>query len=132
MGQSRKRNPRLRRLRVNFGDNVYRKNCFHSAWVEKSETASNSPTKGHQAHTPTDPTFGTYLHSNGQLSRCSWAKLAAGVYETDPLQFGHCVGRMKFNAFVVQATMVKKILAHVGLPTDTPKLHPARRPPQSD
>lgn len=39
---------------------------------------------------------------------------------------------MKFIAFVVQASEIKKILAHLGLPTDPPKFHPAREPPQSD
>ena len=59
-------------------------------------------------------------------------KLIARVYETDPLQCGRCGGRMKIIAFVIEPSEIKKILAHLGLPTDTPKFHPARGPPQSD
>jgi hypothetical protein len=39
---------------------------------------------------------------------------------------------MKFIAFVVHASEIKKIVAHLGLPTDAPKFHTARGPPQSD
>jgi hypothetical protein len=39
---------------------------------------------------------------------------------------------MKFIAFVEKADQIKKILAHVGLPTESPKVHPARGQLQSD
>jgi hypothetical protein len=39
---------------------------------------------------------------------------------------------MKVIAFVVQASQVRQILAQVGLPTASQKVHPARGPPQSD
>jgi hypothetical protein len=39
---------------------------------------------------------------------------------------------MKIIAFLVQASEIKQILADVGLPTESPKTHPARGPPQSD
>jgi hypothetical protein len=39
---------------------------------------------------------------------------------------------MKIIAFVVQASEIKKILAYVSLPTESPKVHPARGPPQGD
>jgi hypothetical protein len=39
---------------------------------------------------------------------------------------------MKIIAFVVQASQIRQSLAHVGLPTEAPKTHPARGPPQSD
>jgi hypothetical protein len=39
---------------------------------------------------------------------------------------------MKIIAFVVQASQISQILAYVGLPTEAPKTHPARVPPQSD
>jgi hypothetical protein len=49
------------------------------------------------------------------------------VYETDTLQYGCCGGRIKIIAFVVQASQIRKILAHVGLPTEAPKAHPTQR-----
>jgi hypothetical protein len=39
---------------------------------------------------------------------------------------------MKIIAFVVQASQIRQILAHVGLQVEAPKTHPARGPPQSD
>jgi hypothetical protein len=39
---------------------------------------------------------------------------------------------MKIIAFVVQASQIRQVLAHVGLPVEAPKTHPARGPPQSD
>jgi Putative transposase len=52
---------------------------------------------------PADPTIGTDGNAarqlscqlSCQLSRYSWAKLIARVFETDPLQCGRCGGRMK-------------------------------------
>jgi hypothetical protein len=81
---------------------------------------------------PTDPTIGPKVSFARHLSRYSWAKLIARVYETDPLLCSHRGERMKFIAFVVQASQIRQILAHVGLPTESPKVHPARGLPQSD
>jgi hypothetical protein len=85
---------------------------------------------------PTDPTIGTDGNAARQLSRplsrYSWAKLIARVFETDPLQCGRCGGRIKIIAFVIEPCEIKQILTHVGLPTETPKFHSARGPPQSD
>jgi hypothetical protein len=39
---------------------------------------------------------------------------------------------MKIIAFVVQASQVRQFLVNVGLPTESPKVHPMRGPPQSD
>jgi hypothetical protein len=39
---------------------------------------------------------------------------------------------MKLTVAVVQTNEIKKILAFVGLPTETPRVHPARGPPGSD
>jgi Putative transposase len=90
--------------------------------------------------TTTDPTIESKAssahHQSRQLSRYSWAKLIARVYETDPLLCGHCGGRMKIIAFVVQASQIRQVLAHVGLPVEALSIHksthPARGPPQSD
>jgi hypothetical protein len=39
---------------------------------------------------------------------------------------------MKLIAFVVQASEIRRLLDHIGLPTEAPKAHPARGPPQGD
>jgi hypothetical protein len=79
-----------------------------------------------------DLSIETKAISARQLSHYCWAKLIARVYETDPLLCGHCGGRMKIIAFVMQASEIRQILAHVGLPVEAPRTHPARGPPQSD
>jgi hypothetical protein len=84
------------------------------------------------ALTSTALTIGTKSTCVRHLSRYGWAKLIARVYETDPLQCGRCGGHMEIIAFVVQASEVRQILAHVGLPVEAPKAHPAQGPPQSD
>jgi Putative transposase len=81
---------------------------------------------------PTDPASRTRVSAAHHQSRYIWAKLIARVFDTDPLLCGRCGGRMKIIAFVVQASEIKKTLAHLRLPTNTPKFHPARAPPQSD
>ncbi len=39
---------------------------------------------------------------------------------------------MKIIAFVVQASQIRQLSAHVGLQMEALKTHPARGPPQSD
>jgi hypothetical protein len=65
-------------------------------------------------------------------ARYAWAKLIARVYEIDPLKCLACGGQMTIIAFVMQASEIKKILEHVGLPTQAPKAAAARGPPQAD
>jgi Putative transposase len=81
---------------------------------------------------PTDPPIGPKASSVHHQSRYSWAKLIARVYETDPLLCGRYGGRTKIIAFVVQASELRQILAHVGLQVEAPRTYPARGPPQSD
>jgi hypothetical protein len=50
----------------------------------------------------------------------------------DHCEHGRRGGRIKSIAFVVRASEVKKILTHVELPTESPRVHPARGPRQSD
>jgi hypothetical protein len=54
------------------------------------------------------------------------------VYEIDPLKCLDCGGQMTIIAFVMQASEIKKILEHVGLPTQASKAAAARGPPQAD
>jgi hypothetical protein len=81
---------------------------------------------------PTDPPIGPKASSIHHQSRYCWAKLIARLYETDPLQCGRCGGRMKIIAFMVQASQIRQILAHVGLQVEAPKTHTGGGPPQND
>ena len=55
--------------------------------------------------------------------------LVARIYESAPLACPHCGADMRIIAFVTDGVSVGRILAHIGEPTDPPRLAPARGPP---
>jgi hypothetical protein len=65
-------------------------------------------------------------------TRTSWAELMKRVFEIDVLVCPHCGGRRKLIAFLTDGLVVRKILAHLGLPTEPPALAPARAPPEPE
>ena len=64
----------------------------------------------------------------GPRNYIGWSKLLSLVWEIDPLQCP-CGGRLRLIALIEDPHVIKKILAHVGLPTKRPVLSPARDPP---
>jgi hypothetical protein len=50
----------------------------------------------------------------------------------DVLVCPECAGRMKIIAVVTASASVRRILAHLDLPTQAPRLRPARPPPQTE
>ena len=67
-----------------------------------------------------------------QPRRYSWAELMRRVYLVDVLRCPHCGGERKVLAFLTDPNVIAKILAHLGLPTQSPHVAPARAPPQSE
>ena len=63
-------------------------------------------------------------------TRSTWAQLLRRVFAIDVLACPHCGGRRKLIALLTQPAVVRKILAHLGLPTEAPALAPARAPPE--
>ena len=51
-------------------------------------------------------------------SRVEWALLLQRTYGVDALRCPKCTGRMRAMATLVEPATVKKILAHLGLPTE--------------
>ncbi len=51
------------------------------------------------------------------------------VFGFDVLACGRCGGRMRLVATIEQADVIRRILGHLGLPTDLPTPRPARAPP---
>ena len=62
--------------------------------------------------------------------RLPWALLLKRVFLTDVLECPKCKGRMKILAAVMKPGSVRRVLKHLGLPTEAPRLRPARSPPQ--
>ena len=65
-------------------------------------------------------------------ARLGWAKLLKRVFDIDLTRCQICQSEnVKVIAAIMQKQAIDKILTHLGLPTEAPKLHPARPPPQS-
>jgi len=65
-------------------------------------------------------------------SRSKWAELLQRVFEIDALRCPYCGGKRKLIALLTDGQVVRKILAHLGLDTEPPRLAPARAPPELD
>lgn len=61
--------------------------------------------------------------------RIAWARLLARTWGVDALKCERCGGRMQVLAALIDPSVVRKILEHLGLPTAPPALAPARWPP---
>jgi len=64
-----------------------------------------------------------------QAARYAWALLLARIYEVLPLVCPKCGGEMRIIAFIIEAQVVRQILTHLGVPTSSPRMVPARGPP---
>lgn len=62
--------------------------------------------------------------------RFSWAQLITRLYELMPLICPHCESEMKIIAFIKDTNTIKKILDHIGKPTDAPQFERSRGPPE--
>ena len=58
-----------------------------------------------------------------------WAELMRRVFDLDVLACPRCGGRMCVIATIEAADVLRRILGHLGLPTDPPAALPARPPP---
>ena len=62
----------------------------------------------------------------------TWAELMRRGLEIDVLECPACGGRMRFVAAIMLASAIRRILRHLGLPSDPVELAPARAPPELD
>jgi hypothetical protein len=63
--------------------------------------------------------------------RC-WAMLLARIYECLPLVCPRCGQPMRIIAFILERPVIERILDHIGEPTTSPPVSPARAPPQGE
>jgi hypothetical protein len=59
-----------------------------------------------------------------------WAELLHRVFAVDVLVCQRCLGAMTVVAYLTDAAVVAKILAHLGLSSSPPPISPARRSAQ--
>jgi hypothetical protein len=65
-------------------------------------------------------------------SRLPWALLLKRVFMTDALTCPKCQGRMKILAAITKPEAIRKILDHLGIPSEAPRRTSARPPPQAE
>ena len=58
-----------------------------------------------------------------------WAALIARIYEVFPLLCPMCGGQMRLTAFITFSAAIHKILEHIGVDPEAPRIIPARGPP---
>jgi hypothetical protein len=58
-----------------------------------------------------------------------WAALMARGFGLDLLACPRCGGRLYLIALIEAATVIGRILRHLGVPTEVPAPRPARAPP---
>ena len=61
-----------------------------------------------------------------------WAALIARIYEVYPLLCPMCGGQMRIIAFITFSADIQKILEHIGVGPEAPRITPAREPPLWD
>ncbi len=61
-----------------------------------------------------------------------WAALIARIYEGFPLICPMCGGQMRIIAFITFSADIQKILEHIGVEPEAPRITPARGPPLWD
>ena len=104
-----------------------------SAWrdliVPKRAPASTSPSCSPLApHSTTAPS----TSARSRSSRSTWAELLRRVFALDVLTCPHCGGPRRLIAQLTDPVVVRKILAHLGHPTEPPRPAPARSREQFD
>ena len=62
--------------------------------------------------------------------RYDWAELMRREFEIDVLRCVRCGWRRKRIALITDLSVARRILAHLGLPSEPPSVAPARPPPQ--
>lgn len=79
---------------------------------------------------PTAPAASPSKHAP-KPKRYTWARLLKSTFGFDVLKCPRCRNTMVVLAAIVDGVEVRRVLAHLGLPTTAPLLHPARAPPSS-
>jgi CTP:molybdopterin cytidylyltransferase MocA len=75
-----------------------------------------------------DPAEADCCHGSNYL----WAELMRRSLGLDVLACPRCGGRLTLIALIDEPAVVRRVLQHLGLPTEVPEARPARAPPLLD
>jgi hypothetical protein len=84
-----------------------------------------------RAHVKHKPSAGRPRKANAWYNR-TWAELMGRGLDIDVLECPDCGGRLRFVAAILLSSAIRRILRHLGLPSDPVGLAPARAPPELD
>jgi len=84
-----------------------------------------------RAQVESEPSASSSRKVAGSYNR-TWAELVRRGLDIDALECPGCGGRMRFVATVMLSSAIRRILRHLGLPSDPVELAPARAPPELD
>jgi hypothetical protein len=94
-----------------------------------SETEKGKDEAALLVTTPPDPLL---PDAGTKRKRLTWAQLLQRVFDIDISHCPQCGGTMKAISAITEKTVIDKILTHMGLPTEPPRVTPARAPPQKE
>ena len=60
----------------------------------------------------------------------SWAELIKRVFLEDVLRSPECISQRRIISFIIDRVVIRKILVHLGLPTEAPARARPRAPPE--
>ncbi len=96
-------------------------------WSLRSQTRSMPRTRRHRGSL-------TGTRARAPASRAGayqWADLMRRTFGVDVLACPRCGGRRRLVALIEQASVIQRILRHLGFPTHVPEARPARAPPRA-
>jgi len=67
-------------------------------------------------------------HHGSRPYRIAWAKILKRVFLTDLEHCSQCGGKMKVISAIMDVDVIRRILTHIGVSPDPPKLSPSRFP----
>ncbi|MFT5051895.1 MAG: hypothetical protein ACI8QZ_003324 [Chlamydiales bacterium] len=91
---------------------------------------ATTPAVPHAAPAPCPPSASVLVPHSPYPSRYSWSELMRRVFGIDVPHCEHCGGRRRWIALITDTLVARRILRHLGLPSEAPPLAAARAPPQ--
>ncbi len=88
--------------------------------------AAEAEAEGDDGQSDSDEKKNDGDHTSGRRKSYTWAELMARIFLIDVLECQNCGGRMKVIAAIEDPDVIRKILVHLGLPTDIPTPVPPR------
>ncbi|MBI4609737.1 MAG: transposase [Candidatus Rokubacteria bacterium] len=99
----------------------------HAQWRRHVVAYGREATEDPDARTAGAGSAGTGPASNGRY--WAWAALMRRAFEIDVLACPRCGGRLRLIATIDDPRVIRRILAHLGLPIEAPSPDPSRPPP---